>query len=142
MPRLPQITPLLQAIKKFLTNIINTIKTKLFSGKKIILICAGGGAAVLLLTLSVMLIVTGRSNNRQNTRAEMPPVQQSLIPPQEIFLPQEPDFVPGIILDREQRETWTAEDASPFWQDPLRTGEEPWRSHIETIIDELMEHVL
>ena len=64
-----------------------------------------------------------------------------IIPPEELFLPEEPDFIPGILPEREQRVIWTAEDAAPFWQDPLINGEEPWRRQIETVIDQLMERV-
>jgi len=63
------------------------------------------------------------------------------IPPEELFLPEEPDFVPGVLLERDRRSSWTEEDASVYWRDPLRDGEEQWREEIETVIDEFMERV-
>jgi hypothetical protein len=63
------------------------------------------------------------------------------IPPDELFLPEEPDFLPGVILEREQRDSWTAEDAEPYWYNPLEQGEEAWRERIEQVIDELLERV-
>jgi hypothetical protein len=63
------------------------------------------------------------------------------ISPDEIFLPEEPDFVPGVILDRERRTVWTEQDALEYWQDPLREGEEQWRENIETEIDKYLERV-
>ncbi|GHV43549.1 hypothetical protein AGMMS49546_25480 [Spirochaetia bacterium] len=68
-------------------------------------------------------------------------VQPLAIPPEELFLPEEPDFVPGPIPQREQRDLWTAENAEPFWYNPLEEGEEQWRDRIESVIDELLEHV-
>jgi len=95
---------------------------------------------VVLLVLSVLLSL--RSSGSED-RSEEPQRQNRLIaiPPQELFLPDEPDFIPGVILERERRLSWTEEDASEYWQDPLRDGEEPWREKIEMAIDELMEHV-
>jgi hypothetical protein len=68
-------------------------------------------------------------------------VRQGLIPSDDLFLPEEPDFIPGVLLERERRTMWTADDAEPLWQDPLRDGEAPWRNRIEKTIDEIMESV-
>ena len=63
------------------------------------------------------------------------------IPAEDLFLPDEPDFVPGVILEREKRTQWTADDAMPWWQDPLKDGEQEWRDQIEKTVDEIMESV-
>jgi hypothetical protein len=63
------------------------------------------------------------------------------IPPEDLFLPEEPDFLPPVILERERREAWTAEDAAPFWYNPLEEGEEEWRELVEEAIDDLLERV-
>ena len=63
------------------------------------------------------------------------------IPAEELFLPDEPDFLPGVLLERERRTSWTEQDAAEYWQDPLRSGEEQWREAIETAIDEFLERV-
>jgi predicted PurR-regulated permease PerM len=65
----------------------------------------------------------------------------SPIPAQEIFFPDEPDYLPTVLFQREQRTGWTAEDAAEHWQDPLGFGEEQWRLRIEAAIDEFLEHV-
>jgi len=65
----------------------------------------------------------------------------SPIPVEAVFLPDEPDFLPGVLLEREQRSSWTEDDALEHWQDPLRFGEESWREKIETAIDEFLERV-
>jgi hypothetical protein len=53
----------------------------------------------------------------------------------------EPDFVPGVILEREKRTQWTADDAASWWQDPLKDGEQEWRDQIEKTVDTIMESV-
>ena len=68
-------------------------------------------------------------------------LQSGVIPPEEMFLPEEPDFIPGVLLERERRAAWTAEDAAAYWQDPLKNGEEPWRKRVEAAVDELLERV-
>jgi len=65
----------------------------------------------------------------------------SPIPAEDLFLPDEPDYLPGVLLEREQRLSWTEEDAAEYWQDPLRFGEEQWREKIEAAIDEILERV-
>jgi len=63
------------------------------------------------------------------------------LPAEELFLPDEPDFLPGVLLGRERRSSWTEQDAEEFWQDPLREGEEQWRERIEASIDEFLERI-
>jgi hypothetical protein len=68
-------------------------------------------------------------------------VREAPIPPEELFLPDEPDFLPGVIPERERRSLWTAEDAEPYWYNPLERGKEEWRNRIRTVLDEFLEHV-
>jgi hypothetical protein len=67
--------------------------------------------------------------------------RDAAIPPEELFLPDEPDFLPGVIPEREQREVWSAEDAAPYWYDPLEGAGDEWRGRIKTALDELLEYV-
>ncbi|MDR1869726.1 MAG: hypothetical protein LBQ82_07050 [Treponema sp.] len=106
--------------------------------RQVVLICTAG--VVVLLVLSVVLSKAGSG------KEELPAGPDRLniriaIPPDELFLPDEPDFVPGVQLQREQRSSWTEEDAAIFWRDPLRNGEEQWREKIEAAVDELLERV-
>jgi hypothetical protein len=108
-----------------------------FRGKRTWLLFGLGAA--LLLALALL------SANRKPRSGPLPPaeltgpVQEARIPPEELFLPDEPDFLPGVLLERERREAWTGEDAAPYWQDPLKYGEEPWREQVESAIDDLLE---
>ena len=107
--------------------------------RRLVLTASVGFCAVFVLVLAGASL-SSRGGDKGREKAA-PPVQQGVIPVDDLFLPDEPDFVPGVLLEREQRATWTADDAAPLWQDPLRNGEEPWRDRIERTIDEIMESV-
>jgi hypothetical protein len=62
-------------------------------------------------------------------------------PQEEFFLPDEPDFLPEVLLEQEPRPWWTAEDVRPFWRDPMDEDPEMWRKRIEMAIDELLKGV-
>ena len=142
------LTDLLLKFKSLCAAIANKIKdlaSQLIQGKlhgtkeRLILGCAAAVVVALVLIGLVAMISRSRDKNRITPVLSVP--ERSLIPPTDLFLPEEPDFVPGVLLERERRTAWTAEDAAAYWQDPLRNGEEPWRQHIEKTIDELMERV-
>jgi hypothetical protein len=107
--------------------------------RRLFLISTGGVfAAVLLACVAAALLM-------KKPAAASPggsvPLQSVVIPPEEMFLPDEPDFIPGVLLERERRAAWTAEDAAAYWQDPLKNGEEQWRNRVEAAVDELLERV-
>jgi len=115
-------------------------------GRRRPVIAAAAAAIVVLLFVFAGTYVAGRGDSDAAPAAPPPfagnvPAARNLIPPEELFLPEEPDFVPGVILGRERRAEWTADDAEPWWQNPLAEGEEQWRSRIEGMIDEIMESV-
>jgi hypothetical protein len=96
------------------------------------------GAALVLIILLVAVLTTGKPALERPEAA----VSGSLpIPPEELFLPDEPDFLPPVILERERRDAWTADDAEPYWYNPLEQGEEEWREWVEQVIDDLLERV-
>ena len=66
---------------------------------------------------------------------------RDIVPTEELFLPPEPDFLPGVLPGRDRRAEWTTADALPWWKNPLTDGEERWRARIESMIDEIMEGV-
>ena len=106
--------------------------------QRFIITCTIVFAAVL--SISVLISM------RRSDSAEIPAGPQRLsinspVPAEDLYLPDEPDFIPGVILDREQRSHWTEQDVSEFWQDPLRSGEEAWREKVETVIDKILERI-
>jgi len=118
---------------------------KLTSGQKRQLAIVCTGVFALLLTLSVIISLTNKSEKEEAAEANRYMInlfdQNLPIPATELFLPDEPDFVPGVILERERRTSWTEEDAAEYWQDPLRFGEEQWREKIEAAIDNYLERI-
>jgi hypothetical protein len=118
--------------------------------RKTLLVGAGISALFLFLIITVLVSTAERRSTDLRSANAGSPAQVSdlfrpqVIPPEELFLPDEPDFLPPVLLEREQREFWTAEDARPFWWDPLDVpgGSETYLDQITSVIDELMEHVL
>ena len=106
--------------------------------RRIVLIGTGVFVVVLVLSVILPMISSAGKEPAGGPRKSGPNIA---IPAEELFLPDEPDFVPGVLLEREQRTSWSEEDASLYWQDPLRYGEEQWREKIEAAIDEFLERV-
>ena len=121
----------------FLRENAQKLLGKIPEGKQrpVLMGCAGGLA--LLVIVGVLLANSGKGRQTAGTGVN----RRTAIAPEEIFLPEEPDFVPGVLLERERRASWSAADAAPYWQDPLKNGEEYWRERIETVIDEFMENI-
>jgi hypothetical protein len=113
---------------------------KLTAGQKrqLAIVCTVVFAVVL--TLSVIVPMTGSGREKKMQEPERIFINAP-ISAEELFLPDEPDYIPGVLLEREQRLSWTNEDASEYWQDPLKYGEEQWREKIEASIDEFLERV-
>ena len=120
-------------IKDWLANLSGEEK------RRLVLICTA--VFSVLLTLSVVLTVI-KGSGREKLPAEPDKVSlNAAIPAEELFLPDEPDFLPGVLLERDRRSSWTEQDAVEYWQNPLISGEEHWREKIETVIDEFLERV-
>ena len=127
----------------FFNKIITAIqdwfqKLSALQKKRLALICTG--VFVFFLTLSVLIsMISQREVPLPGVPGRLTVI--SPIPAGDLFLPDEPDYIPGILLGRDRRESWSEEDASLFWQDPLIYGEEKWREDIEAAIDEILERV-
>ena len=128
---------IIEKIKDGFTAFAEFVKSHL----KISLIIA---AAVLLVIL--LLLVLDVSSHRSVTEEKRPstetePAAEYAFPAEDFLLPYEPDFVPDVLLEREPRDSWTEEDARPFWTNPMEGNEELWRKRIESGIDSLLEQV-
>jgi hypothetical protein len=124
-----------------LQPVFNRLAEKLPPGKKRLALGVSAAAFSGFLLILIGVSLTAKSGSENPVTAGVAPARQGFILPDELFLPGEPDFVPGVLLEREQRTAWTADDAAHLWQDPLKNGEEPWRNRIEKTIDEIMESV-
>jgi hypothetical protein len=112
------------------------------SHRRIVMIIAACFLTIVLL-LVILAIVTfnGTAKTARTTEKSAPVFQEPSLPPEDFFLPYEPDFVPDVLLEREPRDGWTEEDARPFWTDPLEGNEEAWRKRVESGVDALLERV-
>lgn len=106
--------------------------------KRLVLVCTAGFSV--LLVFSVIMSMIGSKEEKLPEEPERVRLNIA-IPAEELFLPDEPDFLPGVLLERERRSSWTEQDANEYWQNPLVSGEEQWRKKIETAVDEIMERV-
>ena len=104
--------------------------------------------AAILVIIVLLLILIAVSHSKPGSKQESglssganEPLQREMLSSDEFFLPYEPDFIPDVLLEREPKDSWTEEDARPFWTDPLEDNEDVWRKRIESGIDSLLEHV-
>ena len=104
------------------------------------LICLCLGMA-LVLGMLIRVLVEVQTRSGLSARDAAAAFEPHTIPPEDFFLPGEPDFLPEILFEREPREKWTAGDARPFWTDPLDYGPEIWIEGIQAAVDELLERV-
>jgi hypothetical protein len=113
--------------------------------RRLVLLTAAAVLAILLLIFIFTKLPSGTgTGGKTGIQAPVPvptEARPGIIPPEDLFLPDEPDFIPGVMPERERRETWTADDAAPFWVDPLKNGEQQWRDRIEETIDKIMESI-
>ncbi|MCL2243129.1 MAG: hypothetical protein FWC03_01515 [Treponema sp.] len=126
-------------MKKFIQYISDSFQNLTVSQKRMVVL-AITAIFVVILTFSVVFSLIYSSKQTDPVQLQRS-IRFDPIPAQELFLPDEPDFVPGVLLERERRSSWTGQDASAFWRDPLMYGEEQWREKIETAVDRLLENV-
>jgi hypothetical protein len=112
------------------------------SRRKGVMIALG---ALVLALLAVVLAALFASQGSRSVPAAGDEISRAFeirpIPAEELFLPGEPDFLPGVVPERERREVWTAEDAAPFWTDPMDAGPELYVESIRKAVDEMMERI-
>ena len=107
------------------------------AGKRRVMIFGLGGFAALFLILIIAILALNLGKSKQS------PVQNlaagPAIPPDDLFIPAEPDFIPQFLPEREPRRFWSLDDIRPYWKNP---GEpELWREEIKSAVDKLMEGV-
>jgi hypothetical protein len=132
----------LGGLQSKLARIGSNLGELLQTRRKLILLGLGGLLLFFLLCLIAVLVVTNRGSGggSDNSRELNEVFRPRDIPPEDLFLPEEPDFLPGVLPERERREFWTPGDARPFWTDPAENYG-PWRDRVETMVDEYLERV-
>jgi len=117
---------------------LDALRNRLPADRRIVMTVAIGIPVVLLLVIAGVLMMSRGASVKSEAFPAIN-IMTRRIPAEDLFLPDEPDFVPGVILEREKRTQWTVDDAAPWWQDPLKDGEQGWRDQIEKTVDEIME---
>ena len=96
-----------------------------------------GGLVALFFVLLILTLVLHSGKPGGNAASELASGHQ--IPPEDLFLPAEPDFVPKYLLEWEPRSFWTLDDIRPYWRSPEKSG--IWRDEIRSVVDKLMDGV-
>ena len=109
--------------------------------RRVIMIAAGSAVILWLVITGISLIAKNGSGRESAPAADNTAAKPGIIPNEELYLPDEPDFLPHVMLTREQRTEWNVDDTAPWWQDPLKNGEERWRNFIEINVDNILENV-
>jgi hypothetical protein len=104
--------------------------------RKPLLIGIVGLAALLL----ILAIAVGILNSKKRQKAPSAAAPGGLtISAEELFIPEEPDFLPEFIFEREKRRFWSIEDIRPYWKTP--DPSDRWREEIKSAVDKLMEGI-
>ncbi|GHV89194.1 hypothetical protein AGMMS50267_15540 [Spirochaetia bacterium] len=121
-----------------------------------VLIGAGVFAGFLITWIVVMVVLSRSSSPRPPEPVKQPYLPQTsrseqinnsagpyqgTLPMEELFLADEPDFLPPVLLEREQRDAWTTEDVRPYWTDPLEEGAAVYQDMMSAVVDGIMERV-
>ncbi|MDR2740001.1 MAG: hypothetical protein LBB68_09275 [Treponema sp.] len=112
--------------------------------RRIILLSLGGFALVVTLGFAAVFIIQNhvRTIRFRAAAGELADSFKPLaIPPEDFFLPEEPDLLPDFLPERLPRDTWTIDDARPYWTDPLEGNARLWRDRFGSAIDDLLEGV-
>jgi hypothetical protein len=104
---------------------------------RITVICSA--ALIVAVPLAVVLAANIHSAMRNKKPVPEYVFTPDAIDPKDIFIPEEPDFLPPVLLEQEQKEVWLSEDASKFWTDPGEFSREFWQERITDSIDRLLE---
>ena len=129
---------LYQKLDGIISKVRQFLQEKIPGKRERLMLYGAAGVVVVFLFIGIIVLISGNKGQAVPMKSGH---ERGVIPPEELFLPGEPDFIPGVLLERDRRSSWTEEDAAPYWEDPLKDGEEPWRELIENTIDEIMERV-
>jgi hypothetical protein len=118
------------------------VKERFSADPKLKIIFAGAVLGVILVVAGVMLILTrsGRARRTRDSEA-IAELFRMEIPPEDLFLGDEPDFLPEMLPEREQRDEWTADDVRPYWTNPGAEGAKVYEDMMGAVVDGIMERV-
>jgi hypothetical protein len=118
------------------------MRKKFEADPKLKVICAGAVLLAVLAIVGIMLLLTRNSRTRRTRDSDdIAELFRMELPAEELFLGDEPDFLPQALLERERRDSWTADDASPYWTDPGDEGDKVYEDMMGVVVDGIMERV-
>ena len=117
-------------------SLIDKLLDRIPEERRRLFLLISGGLVLLAICFTLTALVAGRKTNVRPQMAAGP-----RIPPEELFYPKEPDFLPPLLLEREPHQPWTVRDLEVFWQDPKTGNGEKWREAAKAVVDKLMEGV-
>ena len=81
-------------------------------------LAGAGGLLVSLIIILLLLLVNNGTNkgNTANVRALSEAFTAEPIPRKELFIEEEPDFLPKVLYYQPPQSAWDAEFVSQFWQ--------------------------
>jgi len=127
-----------EKIASFFSRILETIRSRGFlEGKRRTVFFAAGGATIFLFILLIILLAVNSSGPKKSAPADMS--SGPVIPAEDLFIPREPDFLPGFLMEREPRSSWSLDDIRPYWRSPANA--EPWRGELKSAVDKIMEGI-
>ena len=97
------------------------------------------GIGGLVVFFFILIIALAANSGKPRATAVPDMISGPQIPPEQLFFPAEPDFLPEFLLEREPRSFWTIEDIRPYWRNP--GNPDLWREEINSAVDRLMEGV-
>jgi hypothetical protein len=127
---------ILSSGKKVCYRVVDAVQDLVHN--RTLMIIVGAGAALLICLLIISMALPKRAGGY--SKPELADSTLPRLPPEDIFVPEEPDFLPRVLL-QEEPAPWTTEDIMPFWTDPLERGEGYWRERVSNALDDLLEEI-
>ncbi|GMO25359.1 MAG: hypothetical protein Ta2B_04920 [Termitinemataceae bacterium] len=97
--------------------------------------------ACLLVLVPLISVIVAKSYYKSQEVKPPPAFVFEKISEDQLFIPDEPDFLPEVIFEKEQRQSWTKEELQEFWSPPSENPDQLWKDKITDSLDELLEHI-
>jgi hypothetical protein len=140
-----RIGDLIWEIRERVRKFIRKTAPEFFQTRSRIALLGLGGLSLVLILGFVMVFMIQNHLRAVQSRAAAGELADSFkplpIPPEDFFFPEEPDLLPEFLPERLPRDTWTMDDALPYWTNPLEGNARLWRDRFGSAIDDLLEGV-
>lgn len=94
---------------------------------------------LVLTPLSIVLAIQATKNAK--TKAAPLEFKADTVSEEELFIPDEPDFLPKVIFEEPKRKSWDSDEAASFWTDPSDYPDNEWKDRITESLDGLLERI-